>query len=143
MEASDVRRMKELGEESAKLKEIYANLAVDNEIPRDLFTKKAELCRQKAVVQRIPDARRKVGFLSKRVRLLIVVSGLESYYSSALCRHPDRPGAAPESHIKNIFNLQTIGKAIDFAGKRLGLFWLFSPRCSFSYFPIICWGFSQ
>ncbi|MDP4218517.1 MAG: IS3 family transposase [Bacteroidota bacterium] len=40
MEASDVKRMKELEEENAKLKRMYANLALDNEILKDLFTKK-------------------------------------------------------------------------------------------------------
>jgi len=40
MEASDVKRMKELEEEAARLKRMYANLAMDNEILRDLFTKK-------------------------------------------------------------------------------------------------------
>jgi putative transposase len=40
MEASDVKRMKELEEENARLKKMYANLAMDNEILRDLFAKK-------------------------------------------------------------------------------------------------------
>ncbi|MCE7913052.1 MAG: IS3 family transposase [Candidatus Brocadia sp. AMX3] len=40
MEASDVKRMKELEEENARLKRMYANLAMDNEILRDLFHKK-------------------------------------------------------------------------------------------------------
>jgi putative transposase len=40
MEASDVKRMKELEDENARLKRMYANLAMDNEILRDLFTKK-------------------------------------------------------------------------------------------------------
>ena len=40
MESSDVKRMKELEEENARLKKMYANLAMDNEILRDLFTKK-------------------------------------------------------------------------------------------------------
>lgn len=40
MEASDVKRMKELEEENSRLKRMYANLAMDNEILRDLFTKK-------------------------------------------------------------------------------------------------------
>jgi len=49
MEASDVKRMKELEEENARLKKMYANLAMDNEILRDLFTKKAGPRHQKAV----------------------------------------------------------------------------------------------
>ena len=40
MEASDVKRIKELEEENVRLKKMYANLAMDNEILRDLFTKK-------------------------------------------------------------------------------------------------------
>jgi putative transposase len=40
MEASDVKHMKELEEENARLKRMYANRAMDNEILRDLFTKK-------------------------------------------------------------------------------------------------------
>jgi putative transposase len=40
MKASDVKRLKELEEENARLKRMYANLAMDNEILRDLFTKK-------------------------------------------------------------------------------------------------------
>ncbi|CAM3718070.1 transposase [Elizabethkingia occulta] len=40
MEASEVKRIKELEEENARLKRMYANLAMDNEILRDLFTKK-------------------------------------------------------------------------------------------------------
>lgn len=40
MEASDVKRMKELEEENSRLKRMYASLAMDNEILRDLFTKK-------------------------------------------------------------------------------------------------------
>lgn len=40
MEASDIRRLKELEEENARLKRMYADLAMDNEILRNLFTKK-------------------------------------------------------------------------------------------------------
>lgn len=40
MEASDVKRMKDLEEENARLKRMYSNLAMDVEIMRDLFTKK-------------------------------------------------------------------------------------------------------
>lgn len=40
MEASDVKRMKELEEENSLVKCKYANLAIDNEILRDLFTKR-------------------------------------------------------------------------------------------------------
>lgn len=39
-EASDVKRMKEPEEENARLKRMYANPAMGNEILRDLFTKK-------------------------------------------------------------------------------------------------------
>ena len=40
MEASDVKRMKELEEENARLKKMYAEMAMDNQILKDLFTKK-------------------------------------------------------------------------------------------------------
>ncbi len=50
MEASEVKRIKELEEENARLKRMYANLAMDNEILRDLFTKKVGPCRQKATI---------------------------------------------------------------------------------------------
>jgi putative transposase len=40
MEASDVKRMKDLEEENSRLKRMYANLAMDNEIMRDFFAKK-------------------------------------------------------------------------------------------------------
>ena len=48
MEASDVKRMKDLEEENARLKRMYANLAMDNEILRDLFTKKGWALPQKS-----------------------------------------------------------------------------------------------
>ena len=47
MEVSDVKKMKELEEENAKLKRMYANLALDNEILKDLFTKKGWALAQK------------------------------------------------------------------------------------------------
>jgi putative transposase len=40
MEASDVKRLKDLEEENARLKKMYADLAMDNEILKTLFTKK-------------------------------------------------------------------------------------------------------
>ena len=40
MEASDVKRLKDLEEENARLKKKYADLAMDNQILKDLFTKK-------------------------------------------------------------------------------------------------------
>jgi putative transposase len=52
MEASDVKRMKELEEENAKLKRMYANLALDNEILKDLFAKKAGPCHKKTIHRR-------------------------------------------------------------------------------------------
>lgn len=45
MEASDEKRMKE-EEENIRLKRIYANLVIDNEILQYLFTKKAVPCLQ-------------------------------------------------------------------------------------------------
>ena len=40
MEASDLRRMKELESESSKLKRMYADLALENRALRDLIEKK-------------------------------------------------------------------------------------------------------
>lgn len=40
MEASDVKRLKELEEENFRLKKMYADLAMDNQILKDLFIKK-------------------------------------------------------------------------------------------------------
>ena len=40
MEVQELKKLKELEEENARLKRMYANLAMDNEIYRDLFTKK-------------------------------------------------------------------------------------------------------
>ena len=40
MEASDVRRLKELEDENARLKRMYANLSLDHEILKDIITKK-------------------------------------------------------------------------------------------------------
>jgi putative transposase len=40
MEASDVRRLKDLEEKNAQLKKMYPDLALDNRILKDLFTKK-------------------------------------------------------------------------------------------------------
>ena len=47
MEASDVRRLKELEEENSRLKRMYADAAMDNQILRDLFTKKGWALPQK------------------------------------------------------------------------------------------------
>lgn len=40
MESSDVKRLRDLEEENARLKKMYADLAMDNQILKDLFTKK-------------------------------------------------------------------------------------------------------
>lgn len=40
MELSQVRRLKELEEENRKLKQMYADLALDNQILRDVIEKK-------------------------------------------------------------------------------------------------------
>ena len=47
MESSDVKRLKELEEENARLKRMYANLAMDNEALKNLFTKKGWALPQK------------------------------------------------------------------------------------------------
>ena len=40
MEASDVKRLKELEEENAKLKKMYADVSLENHAIRELFAKK-------------------------------------------------------------------------------------------------------
>lgn len=40
LEASDVKRLKELEDENARLKRMYANLSLDHEILKDVITKK-------------------------------------------------------------------------------------------------------
>jgi putative transposase len=47
MEASDVRRLKDLEEENSRLKKMYADVAMDNQILKDLFTKKGWALPQK------------------------------------------------------------------------------------------------
>lgn len=47
MEVSDVKKMKLLEEENARLKKMYADLAMDNQILKDLFTKKGWALPQK------------------------------------------------------------------------------------------------
>jgi putative transposase len=47
MESSDVKRLKELEEENTRLKRMYANLAMDNEALKNLFTKKGWALPQK------------------------------------------------------------------------------------------------
>lgn len=47
MESSDVKRLKELEEENSRLKKMYADLAMDNRILKDLFTKKGWALPQK------------------------------------------------------------------------------------------------
>ena len=47
MEAADVKRLKELEEEHSRLKKMYADLAMDNQILKDLFTKKGWALPQK------------------------------------------------------------------------------------------------
>jgi putative transposase len=40
MDISDVKRLKELEDENARLKRMYANLSLDHEILKDIITKK-------------------------------------------------------------------------------------------------------
>ena len=40
MEASDVRRLKDLEEENARLKKMYAELSLDHNILKDVISKK-------------------------------------------------------------------------------------------------------
>ena len=49
METSDVKRLKDLEEENARLKKMYADLSLDNHILKELFTKKGWALPQKAI----------------------------------------------------------------------------------------------
>jgi putative transposase len=40
MEASDVKRLKDLEEENSRLKKMFADLSLDNQILKELFAKK-------------------------------------------------------------------------------------------------------
>lgn len=47
MEASDVKKLKDLEEENSRLKKMYADVAMDNQILKDLFSKKGWALPQK------------------------------------------------------------------------------------------------
>ena len=47
MEASDVKRLKDLEEENSRLKKMYADMAMDNQILKELFSKKGWALPQK------------------------------------------------------------------------------------------------
>ena len=46
MEASDIRRLKELEEEDSKLKRMFANLSLGNEVLKDVIAKSSEASRE-------------------------------------------------------------------------------------------------
>lgn len=46
MEASDIKRLKELEEENAKLKRMYADMALENTALKDVIEKSSDACRQ-------------------------------------------------------------------------------------------------
>jgi putative transposase len=47
MEASDVKRLKELEDENARLKKMFADLSLDNQILKEIFAKKGWALPQK------------------------------------------------------------------------------------------------
>jgi len=47
MEASDVKRLKDLEEENSRLKKMFADLSLDNQILKELFTKRGWALPQK------------------------------------------------------------------------------------------------
>ncbi len=66
METSDVKRLRELEEENARLKKMYADLAMDNHILKDLFTKKGWALPPKCLK---PEIKIKIGIKSTPNRL--------------------------------------------------------------------------
>jgi len=49
MEASDVKRLKDLEEENSRLKKMFADLSLDNQILKELFAKKGWALPQKGI----------------------------------------------------------------------------------------------
>jgi len=47
MEASDVKRLKDLEEENSRLKKMFADLSLDNQILKEIFAKKGWALPQK------------------------------------------------------------------------------------------------
>lgn len=47
MEASDVKRLKDLEDENSRLKKMFADLSLDNQILKEIFTKKGWALPQK------------------------------------------------------------------------------------------------
>ena len=47
MEASDIKRLKELEEENRRLKQMYADLSLDHKILKDIVEKKRRCCMKK------------------------------------------------------------------------------------------------
>ena len=61
LDVSDVQKLKTLEEEHSRLKRMYADLAMDNQLLRDLFSKKAGPCHQTANSRRIGTRSRRTG----------------------------------------------------------------------------------
>lgn len=56
MEASDLKKLKELEEENVKLKRMYANLALDLEAVRYIIEKKAlKPCQKRSIIKEIKE----------------------------------------------------------------------------------------
>jgi putative transposase len=61
LDVSDVQKLKTVEEEHSRLKRMYADLAMDNQLLRYLFSKKAGPCHQAANSRRIGTRSRRTG----------------------------------------------------------------------------------
>jgi putative transposase len=53
MEASDIKRLKNLEEENARIKCIFSEHSIDHSILKDVISKKAGLCKQRELMESI------------------------------------------------------------------------------------------
>jgi len=80
MEASELKRIKQLEEENAKLKRMYANLALELETAKYIIEKKAlKPCKKRSVIESIREERPKG--ISKACRLLKTSRSSMAYQS--------------------------------------------------------------
>ncbi len=79
MEASDVKRLKDLEEENSRLKKMFADLSLDNQILKEIFPKRAGLCRKKGIDR--GDCREHDIAVSRACKIVSLVRS-QYYYST-------------------------------------------------------------